>query len=145
MAPETSKLRRAARSGRPPGTNRCTATAVSRPIGTLMKRIQRQPSASVSTPPRSTPTAPPTPPIAPHAPSARLRSWPTVKTLEMIDRVAGATPAPPNPRPPEPLHAAGDDQHQLGLSEAADQRRDREQQQPGVEDVPLVEQVRGAS
>ena len=62
-----------------------------------MIRIQRQLSASVSTPPSSAPEAPPIAPIAPHSPSARLRSAPSGKLVVRIESVAGATIAPPSP------------------------------------------------
>jgi hypothetical protein len=47
---------------------------VSRPIGTLTKKIHSQPRESTSTPPTSGPTATPTPTLAPQIPSAVLRS-----------------------------------------------------------------------
>src|SRR3954451_13405868 len=78
---------------------RAASTATS-PMGTLMKRIHCQPSASVSTPPTSAPAAPPAAPIAAHAESARLRSAPSVKVVVRMDSVAGATTAPPRPWKP---------------------------------------------
>jgi len=62
-----------------------------------MNRIQRQPSRSVSTPPRRTPAAPPAPPIAPQMPTARLRAAGSVKVVVRIDSDAGAMTAPPRP------------------------------------------------
>ena len=47
---------------------------VSRPTGTLTKKIHSQPRESTSTPPTSGPTATPTPTLAPQIPSAVLRS-----------------------------------------------------------------------
>ena len=76
---------------------RAATAAAIRPMGMLMKRIQRQLSRSVRMPPSSTPAAPPAPPIAPQIPTARLRSAGSVKVVVMIDRLAGAMIAPPSP------------------------------------------------
>ncbi len=89
---------RVAPAWRAPVRTTCSAaTAPTRPIGTLMMRIQRQLSASVRIPPSSAPDAPPIAPIAPHSPSARLRSEPSGNVVVRIESVAGATTAPPSP------------------------------------------------
>ena len=84
-------------SERPSAIMRCAKKAAASAIGTLTNRIQRQPSASVMMPPRSTPAAPPAPPIAPQMPTARLRSRPSLKVVVRIDSDAGAITAPPSP------------------------------------------------
>ena len=68
------------------------------PTGTLTKKIHCQPKYSVSTPPRSTPTAAPLPATAPQMPNALFRSAPPCrKAALMIESVAGETIAPPSP------------------------------------------------
>jgi hypothetical protein len=71
------------------------------PIGTLMKKIHRQPAAEVSTPPTSTPMAEPAPPIAAQIPSALLRSLPVkaVVTSASADGDSSAAPIPWAARP----------------------------------------------
>jgi len=75
------------------GVSASTAT----PIGTLMKKTQRQVNTSTSTPPSSSPIAPPTPAIAPQTARARLRAGPSAKVVRMIESAAGETIAPPRP------------------------------------------------
>src|SRR5580765_2177413 len=70
--------------------------ATSRPIGTLMKKVQRQ-SASVRTPPRMRPTAAPAPDIAAYTAIARLRSLPAGKVVLIRARAAGEASAAPAP------------------------------------------------
>jgi hypothetical protein len=99
-APSTSYPPRATDSERLSGMIRGARASTAAPIGTLMKKIQRQPSASTITPPSSSPTAPPAPAIAPQTASARLRSDPSAKVVRMIDNAAGETIAPPSPCAP---------------------------------------------
>ena len=63
-----------------------------------MKKIARQSTSSVSTPPSSTPIAAPAPPTAPQTPSALARSGPW-KVVVMIDSAAGESIAAPRPWP----------------------------------------------
>ena len=91
------------RAGAGPRRRRCS------PIGTLMKRIQRQESRSVSTPPSSTPAAPPAPPMAPQMPTARLRAG-ALGEGGGEDRQRGRC----DHGAAEPLDGAGGDQHGPG-------------------------------
>ena len=52
------------------------SATVAIPIGTLTKKIHRQPRVSVSAPPTSGPMATAAPTVAPHAAIARPRSAP---------------------------------------------------------------------
>lgn len=67
------------------------------PIGTLMKKIQRQPGPSVSRPPRVTPATAARPLSAPQAPSALLRAAPSSKLL--VSRLSAAVAMNAAPRP----------------------------------------------
>ncbi len=66
------------------------------PMGRLMKKIDRQPSVSVSTPPASGPMALAPPSVAPNAPSARARAAPENSARISGVAVANST-APPTP------------------------------------------------
>jgi hypothetical protein len=66
--------------------------------GRLTKKISRQSTSWVSTPPTSTPRAAPAPPTAPQAASAFARAGPW-KLLVMIERAAGESIAAPSPWP----------------------------------------------
>jgi hypothetical protein len=60
---------------------------VSAQMGTLTRKIERQPAAATSAPPATGPSATPSEPIAPHAPSARARcagsgNWRTIRASE---------------------------------------------------------------
>ena len=67
-----------------------------RPIGTLMKKVQRQ-STSVRAPPRMRPMAAPAPDIAAYTPMARLRAWPAGKVVVIRARAVGEASAAPTP------------------------------------------------
>ena len=67
------------------------------PIGTLISRIHRQDSASVSSPPMIPPAAPPTAPIAPQVEIALVRYGPSANEVVRIVSVAGETIAAPSP------------------------------------------------
>ena len=95
-APATSK-RRSSLSTRLSCSSTGASTITITAIGTLMKKIHSQPTVSVSTPPRSTPTAAPLPAIAPHTPSAVLRSLPSANVVVRIERAAGEMIAAPRP------------------------------------------------
>ena len=120
--------------------SRWAETAASTPIGTLMNRIQRQPSASVRMPPSRTPAAPPAPPMAPQIPTARLRAGPSVKVVVRIESEAGAMTAPPSP-----WTARAAISTRLAVGEAAGQRGEREQEQARDEHPPAPEQVSRAA
>ncbi len=64
------------RGSRDSATLVIVSAAATIPIGTLMRKIEGQPNAWVSTPPRSGPTAAAPPIVAPHAPRAVPRSRP---------------------------------------------------------------------
>src|SRR5262249_33764617 len=81
---------RAARGGPAPAAKAAT------PRGRLMKKIDRQPSVSVSTPPASGPMAVAPPIVAPKTPSARARAAPENSTRNSGVPVANST-APPTP------------------------------------------------
>jgi hypothetical protein len=66
------------------------------PMGRLMKKMNRQPNRSVSTPPASGPMALAAPSVAPKTPSARARATPENSTRSSGVAVANST-APPTP------------------------------------------------
>ena len=65
--------------------------------GTLTRKIQRQFSASVTSPPSTSPTANPALAHAPKTPSARLRSSPSANVVAMSETAAGTVSAAPMP------------------------------------------------
>ena len=67
------------------------------PTGMLTRKIQCQLSASVSTPPRITPTLPPPAATKPITPIAFARSPGSVKSVMISDSATAATTAPPSP------------------------------------------------
>ena len=79
------------------GTIRSAAKKAMIPIGTLMKKIQRQENAWVSAPPSTSPTAEPPIAMAAQTPSARARSFPSANVVEMIESAAGEMSAAPRP------------------------------------------------
>ncbi len=79
------------------GMNRGVARAISKPMGTLTNRTQRQSSHSTSTPPASSPIALPPAETAANTPKARLRSGPSRKVVVISDRAVGEAIAPPTP------------------------------------------------
>jgi hypothetical protein len=75
---------------------RVTAIAAA-PIGTLIRKIDSQPSRSVSAPPTSGPIATATPIVAPNSAMARPRSRPAgnscaIRASETANRIAAPTP-----------------------------------------------------
>ena len=94
-APRTSKLD--ARTSRLSASSTGASAIAASPTGMLRKKIHSQLSASVKTPPSSTPAAAPNPPTAPQTPSAMLRSLPSVKVVIRIESAAGAMIAAPRP------------------------------------------------
>ena len=68
------------------------------PPGTLMKKIQRQPSHEVTSPPTVNPVKPPTEPCS--RPKARRRAWrtrPSGNVADSNDNTAGDASAAKNP------------------------------------------------
>src|ERR671933_2553611 len=85
---------RAAPGSRDSGT-RVSATAIAPiPIGTLMRKIDSQPTDSVSSPPTSGPTATAAPVVAPHAPNAVPRSRPWNSWARSASEVANISAQP---------------------------------------------------
>ena len=71
-----------------------TAAKAVRPSGTLTRKIQRQPSPSVSSPPTSGPTARASPMVAAHAPTAPARRGPGYAAAISGMAVASSSPPP---------------------------------------------------
>ena len=95
-APGRSKLRPCSRA--PSAGISTNASATARVAsGTLTKNTASQPSAWVSTPPRSTPITSPAAPAPPQTATARLRSRPSAKVVLTSESVDGNTSAPPRP------------------------------------------------
>ena len=110
------------------------------PTGTLTKKIHSQLSASVRTPPSSTPAAAPKPPTAPQTPSAMLRSRPSAKVVDRIDSAAGEMIAAPSPcRARAPISDCSD-QASPASSEASG-----EDDHAHEEDATSSQQVGGAA
>ncbi len=103
--------------------------AIARPIGTLIRKVSRQPlnsmprklSRPVSQPPRIRPTAAPAPDIAAYTANARLRCGPAGNVVVISASAAGEASAAPRPCSPRAA-----EQQRLVLREAAEQRGDRE-------------------
>ena len=80
--------------------------AAIRPIGTLMRKVRRQPWMNtpprskpepVSQPPRIKPTAAPAPDMAAYTANARLRAGPAGKVVVISANAAGEAIAAPRP------------------------------------------------
>ncbi len=82
-------------SARDSGTNRRVRKIASRPTGTLIQKIERQPIAPTSRPPSTGPLARLSPATDPHMPIAFARSAPLVKVLARIDIATGFNIEPP--------------------------------------------------
>ena len=67
------------------------------PIGRLTRKIQCQPTRSVSTPPASTPMLPPPDMTKPKTPIAFARSDGSVKSTTISENATADTTAPPRP------------------------------------------------
>ncbi len=121
-------------------TNRLVRIAVAMPTGTLMKKIQCQLMASVSTPPASRPIDPPAEATNPKTPIAFACSRGSGNIFTIIAehhrRGQGAAGA---------LHEARADQHALALREGAQHRRGREDGEADQEDPALADQVAEAA
>ena len=88
-----SGLRRA--PGRDSGMYLAARAMAVSPIGTLTQKILRQPTALVSIPPRTGPSAMLTPNMLIQIPIAQSRSARPLKTLEIIDTATGLSMDPP--------------------------------------------------
>ncbi|WIB11636.1 hypothetical protein DEJ36_11870 [Curtobacterium sp. MCPF17_052] len=77
------------------GTKRNVSTTAAIPIGTLMRKIARHPTVSVSAPPTSGPTPIETPTTAPQTPTARARSFASSKVAVMMLIATGFIIDPP--------------------------------------------------
>ena len=91
-------------------------------------------------PPTTRPTAPPPTAIAAQTPSAFVRSAPSRNVVVTIESAAGETSAAPRP-----WSAARDDQPRLAVGEPAEERRGREEDEPGEEHPLAADQVAGAT
>ena len=81
----------------PVGSRRSERMYTATPIGMLTRKIQCQLSASVSTPPASTPITPPAESTKPNRPIAFARSACSVKRVIRSESATAATIAPPTP------------------------------------------------
>ena len=79
------------------GSRRGPASSAAAPTGTFTRNTEGQPSAWVSTPPKSSPAAPPTGAAAVQKPSARVRSGPCGKVVVTSASAAGVASAAPAP------------------------------------------------
>lgn len=77
------------------GTKRQVRNRASRPIGTLIQKMARQFTVSVSRPPTTGPSAMLTPTTPPHTPIAWARSLRSVNVFVMIDMATGLSIDPP--------------------------------------------------
>ncbi len=83
------------RAARDSGTNRAASTTAATPTGTLIQKIDRQPTAPTSAPPTTGPSAMLSPTTPPHTPMALARSLGSVKVFVMIDIATGFSIEPP--------------------------------------------------
>lgn len=81
------------------GRNTEASTSPAAPTGTASRKIQRQPSASASSPPQTLPTAAASPATAPQTAKARCCSRPRYDAL-MSGSVVANMAAPPTPCAP---------------------------------------------
>ena len=134
-APATSSLRSAA-AVRAAGSSFSVSKTTATPIGTLTRKIQCQLSASVSTPPSSTPRLPPPDITNPKMPIAFARSPGSVKRFIIKrQRYRGDDGAA------DPLHCARSDQQPLRRRHAASDRGDREERDADQEQAPVSEEI----
>ena len=84
----------AASGSRDSSTRASVAAIAPIPIGTLMRKIDSQPTDSVSRPPMSGPTATAAPVVAPHTPNAVPRSRPWNVAASSASDVANIAAAP---------------------------------------------------
>src|ERR1700733_8127889 len=79
------------------GTNRAANTTAASPIGRLIQKMERQPTACVKAPPISGPIAKDTPATAPQTPTACARAFRSGNAFAMIDRATGLSMDAPSP------------------------------------------------
>ena len=109
------------------------------PTGRLMKKIARQSTSSVSTPPSRTPMAAPAPPTAPQTPSALARSRAVEGGRDDRQRGRGEH------RGAEALAGASGEQRRGVAGQRGDERGGGEHAEAGEEHAPAAEQVGGAA
>ena len=78
-----------------PARTGAASTIAATPTGTLIQKIDRQPSPSTSAPPRTGPSAMLSPTTPPQTPIARARSRGSVNVFVMIDMATGLSMEPP--------------------------------------------------
>ena len=86
---------RRARVARDSGTYCVVRTMAASPMGTLIQKIARQSTASMSVPPTIGPRPNEMPTTPPHTPIARARSRGSVKVFVMMDIATGLSIEPP--------------------------------------------------
>ena len=133
-APGTSKL--LTRASRLSFSRIGASTNPATPTGTLTKKIHSQLSASVSTPPSSTPATAPNAPTAPQAPSAVFRSLPSANVVLRIESAAGVIIAAPRPCSERATISDG-----LAPGEPGQERGAGEDDQPDDEHAPAADDV----
>src|SRR5260370_10249592 len=101
-----ARSRRRTSAARLSGIRRGLKSRATAPIGTLIRKIQGQPTNWVSSPPSRMPKSPPAAPIAPQMPKARLNSAESVKMVTNSDCSAGSTIAAPTPWSPRASSSA---------------------------------------
>jgi hypothetical protein len=90
----TGSIRRGC-GARDSGTKRAASTIAASPTGTLIQKMDRQPSVSTRTPPSTGPAAMLRPTTPPQTPMARARSRGSVNVFVMIDIATGLSIDPP--------------------------------------------------
>ena len=112
------------------------STSTSTPSGTLTNSTDRQPSTSVSAPPRNTPTAPPLAAVVLHTARARVRARRSVYTERQQ-----AQGSRRQQRRSDPLHRSRRQQHAAVRRYPAGQTRGREDQSADQVDPLAAEMV----
>ena len=130
-----SRSARGASSSRLSGTPARTSHSVASTSGTLMAKIQRQETNSISAPPPSGPSTNAIPVHAVHEPIAAPRSSPG-KTAVISARLEGTSSAPA-----DALQRARHDQRHGVRRDRAQRRGDAEADQPPDEHAPAAEDV----
>ena len=131
-----SRASRAAPAGPwTPATFTSVTAIAAMPIGTLMKKIDCQPTRSVSTPPMSGPIATAAPVVAPQMPNAVPRCGPWKLAASSASEVANIA------APPTPCSARASSSSSGLVDRPQSSEARREQRQPAREDGTATEQV----
>ena len=133
-APARSYERRAGRGGSA-ATTRMAMSVTANTTGTLTRKIQRQFSASVTSPPSTSPTANPALAHAPKTPSARLRCSPSANVGDERDRGRHGQ------RRPDALQGPRNHEHGGPGRQAARQRHRAEERESEHEGAPPSHEV----